>query len=62
MGHSQVENQRSGNILYPASFCQTLFAPEDAEISGREGPCPARISFVVAPRGEGVKFFQCDGV
>lgn len=37
-------------------------APKDIEIKGWEGPCPARISFVIAPGGEVVEFFQSDSV
>lgn len=37
-------------------------APKDVDIPGRNGPCPVRISFVIAPGGEVVEFFQSEGV
>lgn len=37
-------------------------APKDIEIKGHNGPCPARISFVIAPGGEVIEFFQCEQV
>ena len=62
------------HIALRTSDCDTLHAkaisagatersaPRDVEIAGKQGPCPARISFVIAPGGEVVEFFQCDQV
>jgi len=33
-------------------------APKDVEIPSHQGPLPVRISFVVAPAGEIIEFFQ----
>ncbi len=37
---------------------QEKVAPKDVEIPSHQGPLPVRLSFVIAPEGEIIEFFQ----